>query len=166
VLRLARSLDEGGEFEEAIALLESALGSLPQSETHPLKLALGHLQLKVNNRTGARQTFSEVFKAAPSEGVLLALARVLVLNGEFDTACGLYRQAVRLRPEDPSVLIALSKCLHETGDREAGEAILRAAARQDARAARLSVEALAATPHGRVFLRPSDAARFMGVEAV
>jgi hypothetical protein len=56
--------------------------------------------------------------------------------------------------------ISLGKCLLEMGEREAGETVLRTVAR-DAGATGLAITALAATPHGRFFLRPSAAAKFL-----
>jgi hypothetical protein len=49
------------------------------------------------------------------------------------------------------------------GQREAGEASLRSVARGDRALFGPTVKALAATTHGRIFLRPSKAARFLQV---
>ena len=80
------------------------------------------------------------------------------LDGEFAAAADLYRRALQLRPEDAVSRIDLAKCLLEIGEREAGEAALRAATGSAAELAGLAITALAATSRGRFFLRPSAAA--------
>jgi hypothetical protein len=55
--------------------------------------------------------------------------------------------------------------LLEMGERTAGEATLRSATQSGAQMAGLAITALASTSHGRFFLRPSAAAKFLGAEA-
>jgi hypothetical protein len=50
------------------------------------------------------------------------------------------------------------------GEREAGEASLRAITRGAPQLAGQAITTLAAASHGRFFLRPSAAAKFLGVE--
>jgi len=47
------------------------------------------------------------------------------------------------------------------GSREAGEAVLRGAVQAAPPLAGQALQALTAAPHGRFFLRPSAAARFL-----
>ena len=89
----------------------------------------------------------------------------MVSSGEYAAAADLFRRARAQRPEDASILIELGKCQLEMGARSAGEATLRAAVRGARQLAPLAMVALAAAPHGRLFLRPSAAAVFLGVEA-
>jgi predicted Zn-dependent protease len=86
------------------------------------------------------------------------------MDGEYDAAADLYRQALRLRPDDPVTRISLGKCLLELGERDEGEAALRAATRGATELNGLALTTLAAAPHGRFFLRPSDARRFLQVD--
>ncbi|HZK99144.1 MAG TPA: tetratricopeptide repeat protein [Caulobacteraceae bacterium] len=162
-LQLGDRLGDIGGFGEGIAVLESGLALMPGAEV--LRLALGYLHLKRNDRAEARALFSQVLAAGLGRpNALVGLARVMALDGEYEEAADLYRRVLATRPDDAVTRIALAKCLLETGDRQAGEAALRAAARGDAGLARRAISALAATPHGRFFLRPSAAAKFLGAE--
>ncbi len=58
----------------------------------------------------------------------------------------------------------LGLCLLEMGQREAGEASLRAATRGDPQMAGRALTSLAAASHGRFFLRPSAAVKFLRVD--
>jgi Tfp pilus assembly protein PilF len=128
-------------------------------------MGLGHLHLKRNDRARARVLFSQVLAAAPGRHeVLVALAKVMALDGDYADAADLYRRALGLKPDDAAIRINLGKCLLEMGEREAGEATLRAATRGTAQWAGLALTALAAAPHGRFFLRLSAAAKFLRVE--
>ena len=89
----------------------------------------------------------------------------MVMDGDYADAADLYRGALALRPDDDAVRVSLGKCLLEMGERDAGEAALRVAANGAAGMAGQAIAALAATSHGRFFLRPSDAARFLGPPA-
>ena len=52
-------------------------------------------------------------------------------------------------------------CLLEMGDREGGEANLRAATQVQPQMLFRAIASLATPAHGRFFLRPSDAAKFL-----
>ena len=126
-------------------------------------MALGYLHLARNARPQARTLFEQVRAAAPDRyDAKVALANLLVLDGEYAEAADLYRLALEMRPDDAATRISLAKCLLEMGEREAGETVLRGVAAGAGPAAGLAISALAAAPHGRFFLRPSAAARFLG----
>ena len=153
-----------GRLEEAIAVLESGLALAP--EMVDLRMELGFVHLKRNDRAKARSMFSQVLAAAPERhDVLPALAKVLALDGEYAAAADLFRRALGLRPDDAVTRNNLGACLLEMGERDAGEAALRAAARSVPQMAGLAVTSLAAASHGRFFLRPSAVAKFLGVKS-
>ena len=161
-LELGEQLGKLGRYDEAEAAFEAGLELAP--DAHVLRVGLGHLLLARNARDRARALFAQVHAAAPERhDARVGLAHVLALDGDYAGAAGLYRQALALRPEEPALRIGLAKCLLEMGERAAGETVLRAAARGPSAAAGPAITALAATPRGRVFLRPSAAARFLGV---
>ena len=58
----------------------------------------------------------------------------------------------------------LGICLLEMGERDAGEASLREAMRGAPHMAGQAITTLAAASHGRFFLRPSAASKFLRVE--
>jgi len=162
-VELGDQLGAVGRFDEAIAVFESGLALTPDAAV--LRIGLGYIHLRRNDRAKARGLFLQARAAAPERrDAVVALARVTALDGEYGAAADLYRLALASRPEDAVRWIELGKCLLEMGKREAGEAILRTATRGDARLAGPAIKALAATPHGRFFLRPSAVARFLRVE--
>lgn len=156
-LELGEQLGKLGRTDEARAAFEAGLALAPEAAV--LKMGLGYLLLGRNARIEARALFEAVQAAAPERrDARVALADVLALDGDYAAAVGLYQSALALRP-DVQTQLSLGKCLLETGEREAGEAALRDAARSGMGSA---IAALAATPRGRFFLRPSDAVRFLG----
>jgi len=159
-IELSRQLSERTRFDEGIELLESAVALAP--DQIDLRMALGYLHLKRNDRAGARSVFRRASEAAPERHeTLVALAKVLVLDGDYAGAADLYRHALALRPDDVLTRINLGKSLLEMGERDAGESTLRAAARGAPQLAGRAILALASAPHGRAFLRPAAAAAFL-----
>lgn len=152
-----------GRFEEAIAVLESGLALTP--DVVDLRMELGFVHLKRNDRTTARAMFLQVLAAAPERhDVLPALAKVMALDGEYAAAADLFRRALGLRPDDAVTRNNLGACLLEMGERDAGEATLRAAARGAPQMAGQAITSLAAASHGRFFLQPSAVAKFLRLE--
>ena len=98
-LELGRLLGDSGGFDEGIAVLESGLALAP--DALDLKMGLGYLHLKRNDRARARALFSQVLAATPGRHeTLLALAKVMALDGEYADAAELYRRALGLKPDD------------------------------------------------------------------
>jgi Flp pilus assembly protein TadD len=149
-----------GRFEEAVAVLESGLALAP--DVIDLRMELGFVHLKRNDRAAARTLFLQVLAAAPERhDVLPALAKVMALDGEYAAAADLFRRALGLRPDDAVTRNNLGACLLEMGERDAGEATLRAAVRAVPQMAGQAITSLAAASHGRFFLRPSAVAKFL-----
>jgi tetratricopeptide (TPR) repeat protein len=162
-VELGDLLGKLGRLDEALAVFEAGLALAPDAAI--LRIGLGHLHLNRNDRAAARALFAQVRTAAPERhDAKVALANVLVLEGEYAAAADLYRLALEMRPDDAVTRISLGKCLLEMDERGAGEAALREATRDGASAAGLAIAALAATSHGRFFLRPSAAAKFLGAD--
>jgi tetratricopeptide (TPR) repeat protein len=163
-LELGEALGASGRPSEGIAILEAGLALFPSADG--LRIALGYLHLQRNDRPSARRRFEAVRKAAPGRGdAMVGLAKVMALDGEHAAAAELYRRALALRPQDVGSRLALAKSLLELGDREAGEAALRTVVDGSAQLTGLAVSTLATASHGRFFLRPSDAKRFLGASA-
>jgi tetratricopeptide (TPR) repeat protein len=149
-----------GRLEEAVAVLEGGLALAP--DIVELQIELGFVHLKRNDRAKARSMFTQVLKVSPERtDVLPALARVMALDGEYAAAADLFRRALGLRPDDAMTRNNLGACLLEMGEREAGEASLRAVVRSAPQMAGLAITSLAAASHGRFFLRPSAVAKFL-----
>jgi Flp pilus assembly protein TadD len=152
-----------GRLDESIAVLESGLALAP--DMVDLRMELGFVHLKRNDRAKARTMFQQVLAASPERyDVLPALAKVMALDGEYAAAADLFRRALGLRPDDAVTRNSLGVCLLEMGERDAGEATLRAAARGAPQMAGQAITSLAAASHGRFFLRPSAVAKFLHSE--
>jgi Flp pilus assembly protein TadD len=152
-----------GRFEEAVAVLESGLALTP--DVVDLRMELGFVHLKRNDRATARTIFLHVLAAAPERyDVLPALAKVMALDGEYAAAADLFRRALGLRPDDAVTRNNLGTCLLEMGERDAGEATLRAVVRGVPQMAGQTITSLAAASHGRFFLRPGAVAKFLRLE--
>jgi tetratricopeptide (TPR) repeat protein len=159
-LELGDQLGAAGRFDEAAAAYEGGLALCPDALV--LRVGLGYLCLKRNDRARALSLFQAVSAAAPERlDGLLGMARTLALTGDYPGAATAYRRVLDLRPDDAASRIELGKCLLELGRREAGEATLRAAVRGAGQQAGAAIVALAAAGRGRFFLRPSAAARFL-----
>jgi Tfp pilus assembly protein PilF len=162
-LETAGQLSKVGRLDEAIAALESGLTLTPDAVD--LQMELGFVNIKRNDRGKARAMFLQVLAAAPERhDALVALAKVMVLDGEYAAAADIYRRALGLRPDDTVTRNNLGLCLLEMGQRNAGEASLRAAMGGDPQMAGRAITSLAAASHGRFFLRPSAAAKFLRVD--
>ena len=159
-LELGERLGKAGRFDEGRAVFESGLALAPDADM--LRIGLGNLHLSRNARGEARRLFSQVRADGPQgRDAMLALAGVMALDGEYAAASGLYQRALQLRPDDAVTRISLGRCLLEMGQREAGEASLRAAARSASQLAGPALTTLASASHGRLFLRPGAAYEFL-----
>jgi tetratricopeptide (TPR) repeat protein len=162
-LEHAGQLAKTGRFDEAIAVLDSGIELVPNAVD--LRMEFGFVHLKCNSRVKARAAFLQVLAAAPERhDALAALAKVMALDGEYAAAADLFRRALGLRPDDAVTRNSLGVCLLEMGERDAGEANLRAVAGGAPEMAGQAITSLAAASHGRFFLRPSAAAKFLRVE--
>jgi tetratricopeptide (TPR) repeat protein len=162
-LELGGQLSRIGRLEEAIEVLEQGLALTP--DDLDLQMELGFVHLKRNQRAAARALFLQVRAAAPERhDALVALAKVTALDGAYADAADLYRRALGLRPDDAVTRSNLGACQLELGERAVGEASLRAVASGAPQLAGMAITSLAAASHGRFFLRPSAAAKFLGVE--
>jgi predicted Zn-dependent protease len=161
-LELGDQLGAAGRFDEAAEAFEAGLALCPDALV--LRVGLGYLCLQCNDRARARSLFLEVRAAAPERiDAMVGMARTLALDGDYAAAAALCQQVLDRRPDDAATRIELGKHLLELGRREAGEAALRAAAGGAGQPAGAALTALASAGRGRFFLRPSAAARFLGV---
>lgn len=159
-LELSGALSAAGRYEEALGVLNQALALVPKADG--LRIALGHIHLKLNDRARARSAFEHVRAAAPARrDAMVALAKLAMIEGDYAEAAGLYRQALAKQPDDPPSRISLGKCLLELGRRDEGEALIRRAVHDAPSFAPLAISALAGASHGRLFLRPSAALAFL-----
>jgi predicted Zn-dependent protease len=153
-----------GRAEDGVAVFEEGLALAPHAAV--LRIGLAYLHLSRNERTAAQALFAQVHAAAPQRhDAMIGLADVMSRNGDYAAAADFLRRALALRGGDAATRIRLAKCLLEMGERQAGEAAMRAALRDDPQLGWDAVQALSGATHGRAFLRPSTAVRFLGGES-
>jgi tetratricopeptide (TPR) repeat protein len=153
-------LQRTGNLDEAIVVAESALGLMPDSVD--LQLAMARLLVTRNDRARARAVLSQAQAAAPQRpDVLAELARVMVLDGEYAAAADVYRRALALWPDDAMTRANFASCLLELQDRSGAEAQLRKAVQGRPQMVGRAIATLASASHGRFFMRPSAAAKFL-----
>jgi len=157
---LAGRLAKAGQPGEAIGVIEEALALSPGSVD--LRLDLGHLCAQANDRIRARANLVAAREAAPGRpDILIELAWVQFLDGEYAEAAGTYRHALGLRPDDTQTRANLAMCLLELGDRDGAEAALRTILRGRPHLLTRAAYTLAVSSHGRFFFRPSAVAKFL-----
>ncbi|UFZ03408.1 tetratricopeptide repeat protein [Bradyrhizobium ontarionense] len=157
---LAGRLAKAGQLGEAIGVIEEALALMPDSVD--LKLDLARLSLQANDRARARANLLAARDAAPGRpDILIELAWVLFLDGDYAEAAGTYRHALGLRPDDTQTRANLAMCLLEMGDRDGAQAALRTVLRGRPHLLTRAAYTLAVSSHGRFFFRPSAAAKFL-----
>ena len=160
---LAGRLAKSAELTEAIKVIEDALALAPDSVD--LKLDLGRLCLQANDRARARANLVAAREAAPGRpDILVELAWVQFLDGDYAEAAGTYKHALGLRPEDTQTRANLAMCLMEMGDRAGAEAALRTVVRGRPHLLSRAAYTMVVSSHGCFFFRPSDAAKFLQVE--
>lgn len=157
---LAARLNKRGESAAAIKVLEECLAQT--GNIAELQIDLAQLYLGRNTRTRAREVLTQALAAAPGRPDIVALlARVMLLDGDYAAAADAYRHVLAARPDDAMTRADFAVCLMEMGDREAGEANLRAAMRGRPDMLYRAISSLAAPVHGRLFLRPSAVVKFL-----
>ncbi|WP_244548757.1 tetratricopeptide repeat protein [Bradyrhizobium canariense] len=156
----ADQLAKAGRVDEAIVVLENGLELTP--DVTDLQVSISLLYLGRNRRTKARTVLLKALTAAPGRhDVLAALAHVTLLDGEYASAADIYRRVLALRPDDTTAQANFGVCLLEMGERDAGEAVLRSTTRGKPEMMGRAIHSLAASSHGRFFLRPSAIAKFL-----
>src|SRR6201995_5795428 len=158
-IEYARQLGRAMKVDDAIATAEAGLELMP--DVVELKLELARLLVMSNARTRGRKLLVEAQAAAPGHPEILAeLARLMVLDGEYADAAEAYRRALAVRPA-AITRANLALCLLELNQRNAAEAQLREVVRESPQLFGRAVSSMVVSSHGRFFMRPSAAAKFL-----
>ncbi len=156
----ARYAAEAGRNADAITALQEGLAILPRAWELQNELALQHL--KTNDRAAARTVLLQALVSMPGHPALLTtLGQVLYLDGDYAAAADVYRRLLAANPGDAGAQKNLGSCRLEMGERDAGEADLRAAVGAAPQLAGHAIAAMALASHGRLFLRHSAAMNFL-----
>jgi tetratricopeptide (TPR) repeat protein len=147
-------------LDEAIEALRRGIEVAPMMPE--LSIQLGYLLNEAGDRTGAKAAFGRALSINPGySDAIFGLAMAHFQGGEYAAAAQHLRAYLVSRPDDHSAWLNLGHCLLETGEREAAYGCLRRAARVGPKRYGLSLHALVKSGHGRFWLRPSDAVRFI-----
>jgi Flp pilus assembly protein TadD len=146
---LLHSLDQSGE---AIDVLRRGLAVAPMMTE--MAIQLGFVCYAVNDRANAGGAFAHALSVNPVHPEAMDA-------GDYAQAAELFRRALSANADDTLARIALGKCLLELGERDAAYACLRAASVRNEEFYGKVIAVLLSSGHGRFWLRPSSAAKFL-----
>ena len=158
-IEYARQFGRAMKLDDAIAVATAGLALAP--DVIELKVELARLLIVSNERARARTLLLQAQAAAPAHpDVLAELARVMLLDGEYAAAAELYRRTLAVRP-DAMTRANFALCLLELNERNAAEAQLREVVRGSPQLFGRAIASMTVSSHGRFFMRPSAAAKFL-----
>jgi tetratricopeptide (TPR) repeat protein len=147
-------------YDEAINVLRRGLEIAPMMPQ--LSIQLGEVLLRRRSYGDAKIAFARALEIAPnSADALFGIAKAYQSLGENSAAAEHYRRSLRVQPDDTAAWLNLGHCLLALGDSEGGYECFRTAARREPKAYGRALTSLAAGGHGRLWLKPSAAARFL-----
>jgi len=115
ILGQARNLRYAGAPRDAIRTLRRAMEE--RGEQTPLLLELAKAQFASALTADSRETLSRLSELTPDDWQVYAMQAMLEDNkGQYDTAQELYRRALALSPNNPSVVNNYSLSLAQTGE--------------------------------------------------
>src|SRR5207302_6287648 len=130
-----------------------------------LSVQLGEVFLRRRDYADAKAAFAGALQIAPnSADALFGIAKANQSLGEAASAADFYRRCLLFTPDDTACWLNLGHCLLRLGQIEAGYGCFRAAARGDSKGYGNALTSLAASGRGRLWLRPSAAARFFAAK--
>jgi tetratricopeptide (TPR) repeat protein len=149
-----------GRYEEAIAALQQGLQAAPMMPE--MFVQLGQVFNAMNDRPRARQCFAQAHAINPRHTEAMhALGAVLLDDHDFAAAAELFRRAVAANPADTMARINLGYSLLGLGQPDVGYACLRAATANGPQYFGKALKMSVSSGHGRFWLKPSAAAKFL-----
>ena len=146
-------------YDEAIEVLRRGLeiaSMMPQ-----LSIQLGEVLLRRRSYGEAKTAFARALEIAPNSAeALFGLAKAHQSLGEAAPAAACYRRCLVLNPQDGACWLNLGHCLLRLGELEAGYDCFRSAVRGVPQRYGQALASLAASGRGKLWLKPSAAARF------
>jgi tetratricopeptide (TPR) repeat protein len=147
-------------YDEAVEALDRGLEVAPMMPE--LSLQLGYVHLRRRNWSNAKAAFARALAISPTlYEALHGMAMAHCESGAHAAAAEHFRRCLVSRPDDASLWLNLGHCLLALGQAEAGYNCFRAAARGDPARTGAALSSLVRSSHGRFWLRPSEAARFL-----
>lgn len=149
-----------GHSDEAIDVLRQGIAVAPMMTE--MAIQLGFVCYATNDRANAGAAFAHALSINPVHAeAIQGLGTVLMEQGNYTQAAELFRRALSADADDTLARIALGNCLLELDETEAAYACLRAASVRGPEFYGKSLRALLSSGHGRFWLRPSGAAKFL-----
>jgi len=146
-------------YDEAIETLRRGIEIAPMMPQ--LSIQLGEVLLRRRSYREAKAAFGRALEIVPQTAdALFGLARAHQSLGETAPAAAFYRRCLVLAPDDPACWLNLGHCLLQLREFEAGYDCFRTAGRGDQKRYGKALTSLAASGRGKLWLRPSAAARF------
>ena len=146
-------------YDEAIEVLRRGLEIAPMMPQ--LLIQLGEVLLRRRSYAEAKAAFARALEIAPnSADALFGLGKAHQSLDEAAPAAAYYRRCLVLTPQDGACWLNLGHCLLRFGDVQAGYDCFRTAARGDPKRYGKALTSLAASSRGKLWLKPSAAARF------
>jgi tetratricopeptide (TPR) repeat protein len=146
-------------YDEAIEVLRRGLEIAPMMPQ--LLIQLGEVLLRRRSYAEAKAAFARALEIAPnSADALFGLGEAHQSLDEAAPAAAYYRRCLVLTPQDGACWLNLGHCLLRIGDVQAGYDCFRTAARGDPKRYGKALTSLAASSRGKLWLKPSAAARF------
>jgi tetratricopeptide (TPR) repeat protein len=153
-------LSELDRDEEAIETFRRGIEIAPIMPG--LSIQLGYAHLRRREVSAARAAFAHALDILPeSADALFGMGKAHQEVGENDAAAGFFRRYLAIRPDDAGALITYGHCLLELGQLDAGYGCFRTAARGGPKRYARALGSLIASGHGRFWLKPSAAARYL-----
>jgi tetratricopeptide (TPR) repeat protein len=160
---LGKLLREGHRLAEAETVLRRGIEAAPGIAEFPL--ALGTLLLERGNMEGAKDAFAKALGIAPGlPAALQGLVYSLKDSGDFQEAEAWARRAFARDPSDTKARLLLATCLLELGRSEEAIGHFRALVGAAPGLLGSALKAFADAGRGRIWLRPSVAAKVLGVK--
>jgi tetratricopeptide (TPR) repeat protein len=157
---LGYSLMSRGQYDEAIETLHRGLEVAPMMPQ--LSIQLGEVFLQCRNYIEAKTAYARALELAPdSADALFGFAKAHQALGEHAPAADLYRRCLPVQPNHAAAWLNLGHCLLQLGQTEAGYECFRTAARGGPKSYGRALTSFAAAGRGRLWLKPSAAARFL-----
>src|SRR5262245_57152057 len=147
-------------YDEAEAVLKQGIELAPAEAELPVEL--GGVYICKADPTNAKFAFARALVLAPNHArALHGFGTALVIEGEFELAVDQFREVLGLRDDHLRARLDLAHCLLELGRFDAGVAELRWIVRAAPQYYGEVLKMLASSRRGRLWLRPSAAARFL-----
>jgi tetratricopeptide (TPR) repeat protein len=147
-------------YDDALAALERGVELAPMMPE--MSIQLGYVCLALHDHARAHTAFARALAIGPNyPDANYGMGMVLLDGGEFGAAAGHFRRCLASQPDKANAWLNLGYCLLELGERDAGHDCFRRAARAGPHLRGMALSAIVSSAHGRFWVRPSEALRFM-----